>query len=59
MNRRLKPSRRRAIYRRMVTKRLINEAGHRRKFLAVIDDTPECERAVLYAARRAVKTMAA
>lgn len=40
----------------MVTKRLINEAGHRRKFLAVIDDTPECERAVLYAARRAVKT---
>ena len=40
----------------MVTKRLINEAGHRRKFMAVIDDTPECERAVLYAARRAVKT---
>ncbi len=40
----------------MVTKRLIKEAGHRRKFLAVIDDTPECERAVFYAARRAVKT---
>jgi len=40
----------------MVTKRLIHEAGHHRKFLAVIDDTPECERAVLYAARRAVKT---
>ena len=40
----------------MVTKRLINEAGHRRKFMAVIDDTPECERAVLYAARRALKT---
>jgi nucleotide-binding universal stress UspA family protein len=39
----------------MVTKRLIHEAGHRRKFLAVIDDTPECERAVLYAARRAVE----
>jgi len=40
----------------MVTKRLIHEAGHRRKFMAVIDDTPECERAVLYAARRAAKT---
>jgi nucleotide-binding universal stress UspA family protein len=40
----------------MVTKRLINEAGHRRKFMVVIDDTPECERAVLYAARRATKT---
>ncbi|MCI5077920.1 universal stress protein [Oricola sp.] len=40
----------------MVTRRLIHEAGHRRKFLAVIDDTPECERAVLYAARRAAKT---
>jgi len=40
----------------MFTKRLIHEAGHRRKFMAVIDDTPECERAVLYAARRASKT---
>ena len=40
----------------MVTKRLIHEAGHRRKFMAVIDDTPECERAVLYASRRAAKT---
>jgi len=40
----------------MVTRRLINETGHHRKFMAVIDDTPECERAVLYAARRALKT---
>ncbi|WP_421854901.1 universal stress protein [Oricola sp.] len=40
----------------MVTKRLIKEAGHRRKFLAVIDETPECERAVVYAARRAIGT---
>ena len=40
----------------MVTKRLSGEAGHRRKFLAIIDDTPECERAVVYAARRAVNT---
>jgi len=40
----------------MVTKRLSGEAGHRRKFLAIIDDTPECERAVHYAARRAINT---
>ncbi len=29
----------------MVSKRLSREAGHRRKFLVIIDDTPECERA--------------
>jgi nucleotide-binding universal stress UspA family protein len=40
----------------MVSKRLIREAGHRRKFLAIIDDTPECERAVAYASRRAKST---
>jgi len=40
----------------MVSKRLIREAGHRRKFLAIIDETPECERAVAYAARRAMST---
>lgn len=40
----------------MVSKRLSREAGHRRKFLAVIDETPECERAVAYASRRAVTT---
>ncbi|MFK5978436.1 MAG: universal stress protein [Rhizobiaceae bacterium] len=40
----------------MVSKRLIHEAGHKRKFLAVIDDSPECDRAVLYAARRAAST---
>src|SRR5690606_14943725 len=40
----------------MVSKRLSREAGHRRKFLCVIDDTPECERAVAYAARRAQNT---
>lgn len=40
----------------MVSKRLVREEGHRRKFLAIIDDTPECERAVLYAARRARST---
>lgn len=40
----------------MVSKRLSREAGHRRKFLAVIDETPECERAVAYASRRAAST---
>jgi nucleotide-binding universal stress UspA family protein len=40
----------------MVSKRLSREAGHRRKFLTVIDDTPECERAVAYASRRAKNT---
>lgn len=40
----------------MVTRRLSGEAGHRRKFLAVVDETPECERAVFYAARRAANT---
>lgn len=40
----------------MVSKRLIREAGHRRKFLAIIDDTPECERAVAYASKRARST---
>ncbi|GHC66800.1 universal stress protein [Limoniibacter endophyticus] len=40
----------------MVSKRLIREAGHKRKFLAVVDDTPECERAAAYAARRVKST---
>ena len=40
----------------MVSKRLSREVGHRRKFLAIIDDTPECERAVAYASRRAKST---
>jgi nucleotide-binding universal stress UspA family protein len=31
------------------------EAGHRAKFLVVIDDTPECDRAVYYASRRAAR----
>jgi len=40
----------------MVSKRLSREEGHRRKFLVVVDDTPECERAVQYAANRARRT---
>jgi nucleotide-binding universal stress UspA family protein len=40
----------------MVSKRQSFQEGHKRKFLAIIDDTPECGRAVLYAGRRAAKT---
>jgi nucleotide-binding universal stress UspA family protein len=32
------------------------ETGHRPKFLVVIDETPECERALHFAARRAART---
>ena len=37
----------------MALKRRSREDGHVRKFLAVVDDTPECDRAVYFAARRA------
>ncbi len=37
----------------MVSLRIGRQAGGKRKFLAVIDATPECERAAAYAARRA------
>ena len=40
----------------MGKKRRSSEQGHRRKFLVVIDDTPECTRALLFAARRAERT---
>jgi len=40
----------------MVSKRLSRESGHRRKFLAVVDETPECGLAVAYASRRAKNT---
>jgi nucleotide-binding universal stress UspA family protein len=39
----------------MSRKRRSYEAGHKPKFLVVIDDTPECDRAVYYAARRAAR----
>lgn len=32
------------------------EPGHRRKFLIVVDETPECDRAIYYASRRAQST---
>lgn len=40
----------------MVSKRLSREAGHRRKFLAIVDDTPESASAIAYASRRAQST---
>lgn len=40
----------------MALKRSSLEAGHRRKFLVVVDDTPECDRAVYFAARRVQHT---
>jgi nucleotide-binding universal stress UspA family protein len=40
----------------MVSKRQSHETGHKRKFLAVIDGTPECSRAVLFAGLRARNT---
>ena len=40
----------------MVSRRLSHESGHRRKFLAIVDESPECERAITYAARRAQTT---
>lgn len=42
--------------RSLVSRRLSREAGHRRKFLAIVDETPECERAIAYAARRSKST---
>jgi nucleotide-binding universal stress UspA family protein len=31
------------------------EAGHKAKFLVIVDNTPECDRAVYYASRRAAR----
>ena len=40
----------------MVGLRRSHEEGHQRKFLVVLDDTPECDRAVVFAAKRAEHT---
>jgi nucleotide-binding universal stress UspA family protein len=40
----------------MSRKRRSYEAGHSPKFLVVIDDSPECDRAVYFASRRALRT---
>ena len=39
----------------MSSKRRSFETGHKRKYLVVIDDTEECDRAVYFAARRAAR----
>lgn len=46
----------RATARPPAAPRRSREPGHRRKFLVVVDDTPECDRAVYYASRRAAGT---
>ncbi len=40
----------------MPKKRRSNEAGHKRKYLLIIDDSEECDRAVFWAASRASRT---
>jgi nucleotide-binding universal stress UspA family protein len=40
----------------MVAIRKSFEDGHKRKFLVVVDDTAECDRAIFYAAKRAERT---
>ena len=40
----------------MPKKRLSYEDGHKRKYLVIIDDTEECDRAVFWAAKRAGRT---
>src|SRR5260370_7800642 len=39
----------------MTKKRRSYEAGHSPKFLVVIDDSPECDRALYFASRRALR----
>ena len=43
----------------MSSKRGSHKAGHKRKYLVIIDDTDECDRAVYWAARRAGHTKSA
>lgn len=40
----------------MSRKRRSYEAGHKPKYLVIIDGSPECDRAVYYASRRAART---
>jgi nucleotide-binding universal stress UspA family protein len=40
----------------MSRKRRSYETGHKPKYLVVIDDTPECDRAIYYASRRSART---
>ena len=43
----------------MMRPRRAREEGHKRKFLVVVDDTPECQLALYFAARRAAHTAGA
>lgn len=40
----------------MTRKREAYQSGHNPKFMVVVDDTPECDRAIVFAARRASRT---
>ena len=40
----------------MSGKRRSYETGHRPKFMVVVDETPECDRAIRFAARRVART---
>ncbi len=40
----------------MSRRRRSYEAGHTPKFLVIVDDTPECDRAIHFASRRAART---
>ena len=42
----------------MSRKRRSYEKGHKAKYLVVVDDSAECDRAIYYAARRAARTKA-
>jgi nucleotide-binding universal stress UspA family protein len=42
--------------RRMIRRRKSYEQGHRPKFLAIVDETPECAKALRFALRRATRT---
>nr|WP_096172017.1 universal stress protein [Cohaesibacter sp. ES.047] len=43
----------------MIMRRTIHDEGHSRKFLVIVDDTEECDRAITYAAYRAAATRGA
>jgi nucleotide-binding universal stress UspA family protein len=40
----------------MTRKREAYQSGHTPKFMVVVDDSPECDRAIVFAARRASRT---
>jgi nucleotide-binding universal stress UspA family protein len=42
----------------MSRKRRSYESGHKPKYLVVVDDSPECDRAIYYASRRAARIKA-